>query len=171
MNKKIIVAVCLAVLPDSLLAADIQLSAHDFAERIEKKGAEKVIAAIPPVNGAEYDYIMRQIASGDQDWLALVPSVATTGAEGWNESLGTALAQAIPYNADGVMSVIDDYNIAISTSVVCSMPLYRETIPEQNSYFVKAVQSLYKSKSAQAQKCLQYLVTTVGQSGPFRQGN
>jgi antitoxin component of RelBE/YafQ-DinJ toxin-antitoxin module len=92
--------------------------------------------------------------------------LADAGAEGMNIDISQALALALVKNTDGVLAILDDRIIPISTNEVCSLPLYNMTIPEENVYVVKAIQALYKSNSVQAQKCLQELITTVGQSDP-----
>jgi len=144
-------------------------SAEEFAQQVQDYGAAKVISGIPETDEGLWNEIFKHISDGDAAWLKLIPSISMTGAVSWNEQLGTALAQAIPKNVNGVMEIIDDSNTSISTASVCSMPLYHETVPEQNEYVVKAIQALYKSNSVQAQKCLQQLIMTVGQSSQFRE--
>lgn len=166
--KKIILSLLLASASYSVMA-ERSPTAEEFAQQVQDYGAAKVISGIPETDDGLWNEIFKHISNGEAAWLKLIPSISMTGAVSWNEQLGTALAQAIPKNVNGVMEVIDDSNISISTASVCSMPLYHETVPEQNEYVVKAIQALYKSNSVQAQKCLQQLIMTVGQSSQFRE--
>jgi len=141
------------------------LTAHQFAQQIHDQGAKTVIASIPDADGGEWSYIMTHIASGSPDWLNIVPIISTTGAEGWNEDISSALAMVIPKNASGVVAVIDDAVVPRSTDAVCSMPLYQGTVAELNQYVVDAIRALHKTTGGK--NCLDTLVNVVGQSTEF----
>ncbi|MFZ4832494.1 hypothetical protein [Rouxiella sp. Mn2063] len=141
------------------------LTAQQFAQQIHDQGAKVVIASIPDADGGEWNYIMEHIASGSPDWLSIVPLISTAGAEGWNEDISSALAMAIPKNAPGVMAVIDDAVVPLSTDVVCSMPLYQGSTTELNQYVVDAIRALHKTTTGK--NCLDKLVNVVGQSTEF----
>jgi len=158
------------------LAAQITTTPEQLTQRIHKLGVKTVVKTLASENThatdqSEWEYIIGNIATGESAWLKIVPQIAPATDAGFAEDLGTALAQAIPKNVDGVMAVIDDRVLPINTMRVCSMPLYNESAAEQNDYFVKSVQALYKSNMVQAQKCLSILVTTVGQSDTFKDPN
>lgn len=146
------------------------ITASQLAERVRQQGADKVLRdmfyADVNANSGEWNYIVNHLINGNSDWLNVIPLLADTGAEGMNTDISRALALALVKNTDGVLAILNDRIIPISTRDVCSMPLYNKTISEENEYVVKAIQALYKSNSVQAQKCLQQLITTVGQSDP-----
>jgi hypothetical protein len=170
--KKNIFCIMAAVLTFSYstLAANAPpLTAKQFIDSVKKEGAQKVIAGIPDADNGEWDYIMHNITNGNDDWLKTVPWVSGTNSEAWHEDIISALAGAIPANVEGVMSVITSGDIAPSINQVCSMPIYNKNIPQLNEYFVQAVQALYKSHNPKAKKCLEQLVKTVGQAGPFKE--
>lgn len=146
------------------------IAASQLAERVRQQGAHKVLHDMfyydVNADSGEWNYILNHLTNGNSDWLNVIPLLADAGAEGMNIDISQALALALVKNTDGVLAILDDRIIPISTNEVCSLPLYNMTIPEENVYVVKAIQALYKSNSVQAQKCLQELITTVGQSDP-----
>lgn len=146
------------------------IAASQLAERVRQQGADKVLHDMfyydINADSGEWDYIVNHLINGNSDWLNVIPLLADAGAEGMNSDISRALALALVKNTDGVLAILDDRIIPISTDEVCSLPLYNKTRPERNEYVVNAIQALYKSNSVQAQKCLQELITTVGQSDP-----
>jgi len=169
--KKIIIVFLIAFTTQAMSAV---VTPGQIIERIHQQGAKNVVHAMAMENAkqsGEWEYIIEQIATGNSHWLTLVPLIAPATDAGFAEDISTALAQALPKNVNGVLAIINDYVPPLATRHICAMPLYHETIPEQNAYVVHAVQALYKSNRVQAQKCLQQLVTTVGQSGPFREAD
>lgn len=140
---------------------------------IHQEGAKKYLYALAKENAhatatSNWEYIIEGISSGNAEWLKIVPLMAGATDAGFAEDLATALAQAIPKNVVGVLKVLNNNVPPVSIQSVCSMPLYVETVPEQNEYFVKAVQALYKADTPQAKECLAQLIRTVGHAGPFR---
>lgn len=169
MNKLIIPLIL--IFPLAMAEKSADWSVETVTNQIEMQGAKKFINTMPDAPGGEWRVIMSHIASGDSSWLPLVPLIAPVVDAGFAEDLATALAEAIPDNVTGVMSVLDDNQSPVSTQSVCSMPLYTYSVTEQNKYVVRAIQALYKSKSTQAKKCLEQLVMVVGQSGTFSEPN
>ncbi|PLV61980.1 hypothetical protein NV64_07515 [Erwinia sp. B116] len=147
------------------------MTVEAVTKQIQQQGAKQFISEMPDAPGGKWHSIMQHIASGNASWLSLVPLLAPEVDAGFADDLATSLAEAIPANVEGVMSAIDDYHHPVSTQSVCAMPLYTRSVAEQNDYVVKAIQALYKSKSAQAMKCLNQLVSMVGQSSTFREAN
>lgn len=170
--KKIIIPIIAALAFNANAAKLSEITLSQITESIHALGAKKFIkiATIvdPATNISEWDLIMNGISMGDPEWLSLAPLLAPATDAGSTDDLITALTHAIPKNADGVMHILDDNVISLSTQNICSMILWKETVAEQNEYFVKAVQALYKNNTVQAQKCLTQLVTIVGQAGPFK---
>jgi len=142
-------------------------------ENIHDSGAKKYIHDLAKENAmatstSQWEAIVKGLSTGEAEWLQIVPLIARYTDAGFAEDLATALAQAIPANVAGVMNVLDEQIPPVSIGNVCSMPLYNETVPEQNEYVVKAIQALYKNDTPQAKECLRQLIKTVGKAGPFR---
>lgn len=142
-------------------------------ENIHDSGAKKYIHDLAKENAratstSQWEAIVKGLSSGEAEWLQIVPLIARYTDAGFAEDIATALAQALPKNVAGVMKVLDEQIPPVSIRNVCSMPLYNETVPEQNEYVVKAIQALYKSDTSQAKRCLTQLIDTVGSTGPFR---
>ncbi|AXU97546.1 hypothetical protein CI789_21530 [Erwinia persicina] len=142
-------------------------------ENIHDSGAKKYIHDLAKENAmatstSQWEAIVKGLSTGEAEWLQIVPLIARYTDAGFAEDLATALAQALPKNVAGVMNVLDEQLPPVSIGNVCSMPLYNETVPEQNEYVVKAIQALYKNDTPQAKECLRQLIKTVGKAGPFR---
>ncbi|MBD8214492.1 hypothetical protein [Erwinia persicina] len=142
-------------------------------ENIHDSGAKKYLHDLAKENAratstSQWEAIVKGLSSGEAEWLQIVPLIARYTDAGFAEDLATALAQALPKNVAGVMNVLDEQLPPVSIGNVCSMPLYNETVPEQNEYVVKAIQALYKNDTPQAKECLRQLIKTVGKAGPFR---
>jgi len=176
MKKIILLAVILSL---NVLASEGQkeerapiITASQLAELVRQQGADNVISTLSGTDGdgGEWKYVMDKISSGNSEWLNVVPLLADTGPEGMSIDISRAVALALINNTEGVLSIINDHFIPISTRDVCSMPFNNKTRPERNAYVVNAIQVLYKSNSVQAQKCLQQLIKTVGQSDPSWEG-
>jgi len=155
------------------IAAFAALTPTSVVDHIQHTGAKTYLQALARENAhaavkSDWEYIIAGISSGNAEWLKIVPLIASATDAGFAEDLATALAQAIPKNVGGVMEVLNDSVPPVSVRSVCSMPLYVETVPQKNEYFVKAVQALYKLNTAASKPCLAQLIGTVGQAGPFR---
>jgi len=142
-------------------------------ENIHDSGAKKYIHDLAKENAmatstSQWEAIVKGLSTGEAEWLQIVPLIARYTDAGFAEDLATALAQALPKNVAGVMNVLDEQIPPVSIGNVCSMPLYNETVAEQNEYVVKAIQALYKNDTPQAKECLRQLIKTVGKAGPFR---
>ncbi|WP_157076002.1 hypothetical protein [Erwinia persicina] len=142
-------------------------------ENIHDSGAKKYIHDLAKENAmatstSQWEAIVKGLSTGEAEWLQIVPLIARYTDAGFAEDLATALAQALPKNVAGVMNVLDEQLPPVSIGNVCSMPLYNETVLEQNEYVVKAIQALYKNDTPQAKECLRQLIKTVGKAGPFR---
>ncbi|KER04498.1 hypothetical protein LGZ99_06370 [Photorhabdus temperata] len=145
------------------------LTPEQLTQQIKRQGAKMVIANMPEGDNGEWDYITNHIASGDMAWLKIAPLLAK-GSDAYSaETLSTALATALPKNASGVLSVLNDSNVSISTESVCSLPFYQGTEAELNQYVIDSIRALYKNKGGE--KCLQKLIETTGNSKSFSEGD
>lgn len=174
--KGAMLAALLLCVPAVYAGDYLKPTAEQFAAQVNKQGSAKTISAIPAPEGdksasGEWAFIMDKISSGDPEWLKIVPGIMPADNGRWSSDIAAALTEAIPLNAGGVMSVMDDKNFFKSTKTICSMPIYTGSgsVGKLNNYFVRAVQALYKENSVQAQKCLVQIVNTVGQSEPFKE--
>ncbi|WP_455819224.1 hypothetical protein [Pseudomonas cerasi] len=161
------------MLSHSSIAAINVVTPKTVLENIHHNGAKKYLHVLAEENAeasskSEWESIVEGIATGGAAWLQIVPRIALYTDAGFAEDLTTALSQALPENVAGVMNVLDEKIPPVSIHNVCSMPLYNETVPEQNEYVVKTIQALYKNVNPQAKKCLRQLIDTVGSTGPFR---
>lgn len=157
----------------SSIAETIAVTPKMVLENIRESGAKKYIHDLAKENAmatstSQWEAIVKGLSTGEAEWLKIVPLIARYTDAGFAEDLATALALALPKNAAGVMNVLDEKIPPLSIRNVCSMPLYNETVPEQNEYVVKAIQALYKNDTSQAKRCLTQLIDTVGSTGPFR---
>lgn len=142
-------------------------------DHIQHNGAKNYLIDLAKENSratssSQWESIVEGLSSGQAEWLQIVPLIARYTDAGFAEDLTTALAQALPKNVAGVLNVLDEKIPPVSIRAVCSMPLYSETVAEQNEYVVKAIQALYKHGTPQAKSCLTQLIDTVGNAGPFR---
>lgn len=155
------------------ITAFAALTPTSVLDQIHYDGAKTYLRSLARENAhateiSDWEYIVAGISSGNAKWLKIVPLIASATDAGFAEDLATVLAQAIPKNVGGVMEVLNDSVPPVSVWSVCSMPLYVETFPQKNEYFVKAEQALYKLNTATSKQCLAQLIRTVGQAGPFR---
>ena len=72
-----------------------------------------VFAAITPesvtgmkLSASDWKYISQKVASGQQDWLSVVPSLATRVSKQQADQLEEALATALPVNTKQVLSIL-----------------------------------------------------------------
>jgi hypothetical protein len=70
--------------------------------------SQTVIAFRNPSFSATNRAMSEGIASGDEQWLALVPLLSTSGSAEGAEGLISELADALPRNAAGVLRVLSD---------------------------------------------------------------
>ncbi|MBS9432720.1 hypothetical protein [Photorhabdus hainanensis] len=145
------------------------LTPEQLSLQIKQQGARAVIKNIPEGDNGEWDYITDHIASGDITWLKVAPLLAKGSDAHSSETLSIALATALPKNVNGVLSILDDSNVSISTDSVCSLPFYQGTEAELNQYVVDSIRALYKNKSGE--KCLQKLISATGNSKSFSEGD
>lgn len=140
-------------------------SPEEVTQKIDKIGARAFVLNLGD-SSKKWRYIINKISTGQDEWLELVPRLSVPGLVGWHEDLESALAEAIPGNAQGVMNVIDKTD-NLSIEQVCAMPIYNKSIAKQNEYVVNSMQSLYKVHTITAQKCLDHLIDVVKQAPPF----
>ena len=77
--------------------------------RMQRDGVTQTMTAFEdPSFSATNGAMSEGIASGDEQWLALVPLLSTTGHAEGSEGLTSDLAAALPRNAAGVLRVLSD---------------------------------------------------------------
>lgn len=86
------------------------LTADHVANLIAADGAAHTVAVLTgPADPTGIDEVFAGIATGEPDWLALVPSVAPATDGMYAEGLQDALATALTHNAPGVLALIPDH--------------------------------------------------------------
>jgi hypothetical protein len=84
----------------------------------------------------DYERVLDGVARGDPRWLALVPEIDPGTDADSAESLGIAVAEALPKNATGVLRLIRANRSWLSA---CSYPMIEPTPKEARSYFRRAI--------------------------------
>ncbi|WP_445493569.1 hypothetical protein [Photorhabdus sp. SF281] len=175
--KKLLSIIALNLLAFNSFAVELKITnpypnlmPAQITEKVNSMGVRKfIISTSPNVDGSTWDYILSHISSGNIEWLRIVPILSTGVDAGSAEDLSTAVATALPKNASGVLSVLNDSNVSISTESVCSLPFYQGTEAELNQYVIDSIRALYKNKGGG--KCLQKLIETTGNSKSFSEGD
>jgi hypothetical protein len=108
--------------------------------QIEREiAAEGARAAVRGLwRSGDYDGVLRELASGEQRWLALAPALAQGADAAAAEGLSVALAEALPRNAEGVLKVLDQSRRALSPGRVCGVPFVEGTKINIGSYLAEA---------------------------------
>jgi len=171
MNKFMLFA--LSAISFNSITAFAALTPASVLDDIQHNGAKTYIQALARENAhaavkSDWEYIIAGISSGNAEWLKIIPLIAAATDAGFAEDLAYRACTGYPKNVGGVMEVLNDSVPPVSVRSVCSMPLYVETFPQKNEYFVKAEQALYKLNTAKSKPCLAQLIRTVDQAGPFR---
>lgn len=108
----------------SLLAVTLILPAFVFAA-ITPESATKV-----RLSASDWNYISQKVASGQEDWLSIVPSLAPKVSKEQADQLEDALATALPINTKTVLSVLRKIdhleNSKVSgTDIVCVLKVVK----------------------------------------------
>ena len=86
------------------------LSADMMANLMAADGAAHTVAVLTgPADPTGIDKVFAGIASGDPEWLALVPTLQPALDGEHAEGLQHALAAALPLNPAGVLTLLPDY--------------------------------------------------------------
>lgn len=158
--RRLIIVFMATAFGSSALAADAP-SASDLRLALAQRGAKTVVAEL--LNQDQWDSVSDQIASGRQEWLALVPQLATGADAGPAEDLGIDLATALPKNPAAVLSIANeiawkDAGI-IGLERVCGIPFVEDTQPKSyEQRAVRAVRSVSDpTLERKKRECLAYL--------------
>ncbi|HZH06989.1 MAG TPA: hypothetical protein VEY69_09965, partial [Lautropia sp.] len=104
---------------------------------IDRDGASQTVQALDKDEGAvTFDMVLDGIASGRDEWLALVPLLAGAVDGGTGTGLEIAVAEALPRNAAGVLRLIGNGRTAAET---CGYPMIEATTTESSTYFSAAL--------------------------------
>jgi len=125
------------------------MTAGSIAAEIGSEGARPVVQRL--WNSGEFGRVLDAIATGDSEWIALSPELAS-GADGAaGEGLGIALARALPKNPAAVLSALDAELPAISIARVCGLPFVEGSIQDIESYRREAEAALEQVRGAALQ--------------------
>lgn len=97
----------------------------------------------------EYETVLDGIASGDAQWLALVPRLQPGTDAGTSESLRIAVAEALARNPTAVLRLIK-HNRAWRE--VCAYPMIEPTRKEARNYFRAAIPAVKGVRSPALQR-------------------
>lgn len=164
-GKGLFFALCFLALP----VAAGELTPQQLTRQIDTQGPKAVIATLYGQDERQWRVVMEEIGKGDSAWLSVAARLAPGSDADSAESLATAVATAIPYNPAGVLAILDDNALPLSTSEVCGLPFYTLTEPELDHYVVAAIQALYKVAASKA--CIDTLVNTLRRSDGFNADN
>lgn len=107
----------------------------------------------------DFDEVLKGIASGNGQWLALVPRLAPGTDAGTAESLPIVIAEALPKNPVGVLQLIKRDASWLNE---CGYPMIEPTPKEMRTYFraaIPAVKSVHQRGLQKVKKlCLSELV-------------
>ena len=134
----------------------------DLRAMVAEHGARYVVDEL--VRQDRWDAVSRHIATGQADWLLLVPMLATGTDAGPSEDLGVDLAFALPKNPQAVLTVANEKKWAeggiIGIQRVCGVPFVETTEPRK--YLrdtTRAVQGVTDPELANKRRqCLEALV-------------
>ena len=91
------------------VAASGAVTPDQFRAMMQRDGARKTVQALDNDAGSEtLAQVYQGIASGNDQWLAVVPLLSTGTDASTSESLMDALAEALPRNAAGLLRIIGD---------------------------------------------------------------
>lgn len=86
------------------------LTAAHLADLIAADGAAHTVAVLTgPADPTGIDKVFQGIATGQPEWLALVPAIEPATDGMYAEGLQDALATALTHNAPGVLALIPDH--------------------------------------------------------------
>ncbi len=108
----------------SLLAVTLILPAYVFAAITPESATRARLSA------SDWNYITQKVASGQEDWLSIVPSLAAKVSKEQAVQLEDALATALPINTKKVLSVLRkidrrENSKVGGTDIVCVLKVVR----------------------------------------------
>lgn len=111
----------------------------------------------------EWQTVLNNIKTGKSKWLNVAKEIQTGTDAGTAEDLTEAVAFAIPNNAQGVLSILNDDSI-LNVNSVCVLPVYNVTDEQYNKLVVDSIRVLYKLPNSKA--CIDRMVNNIGTSLP-----
>lgn len=119
-----------------------QTIAAVLVKQIDEQGAK---ATVSGMSESQWDDLLARVDSGNSEWVALVPKLATGTDGGNSEDLGIGLAYALPKNPKAVLRAIDpDNGPVLGVRRVCSAPFIEDTVPDIPGYIKRAKAALNK---------------------------
>ena len=116
--KNIAAAAVALLLSASVLAAQAVPSADALLEQIHIEGARQVLWQLWD-KPTEFGHVLSGIESGSANWLRVAAELREAADGAASLSLDYAVAQAIPHNPSGVLSLI---NNGFPLDMVCTSP-------------------------------------------------
>lgn len=141
------------------------LTPQEVRTMVQRDGAAATVRALNEGGTAaapnRFAALERGIASGDQQWLEIVPLIrpGTDGETG--EGLSTSLADALPRNAAGVLRVSGTPDEVAS---VCDPVAFEEMSPERRTYVQTAITAVEAVSDPALQQVKASCLTTLRSS-------
>jgi hypothetical protein len=130
--------------------AGMSVSRVDLVARLDYVGSKRTVDELWDQN--RWGSVVDQISTGQADWVALAPRLATGTDAGTSETLGIALALALPRNPAAVLAALDlQGGPVLGPSIVCGVPLIDESPRFVANYRRRARAALNKVQSAALQ--------------------
>lgn len=146
-------------------AATTPITAAQLTQKIKEHGAKTIISDLYQGDESQWQYVLTRVGSGEKEWLTIAALLAPDSDADSAESLATAAATAIPHNPAGVLFILKEETLPLTTENVCSLPFYSIKEPEFNQYVVDSIQALYKVPGSK--ECIDTIVNTIGKSNGF----
>ncbi len=109
-------------------------STAEVATMIERDGATRTVQTLDQGETVtRFTQVLESIASGDPQWLALVPRLGPGVDAGTSTGLIIAVAEALPRNAAGVLGLAVAGGWSLDDA--CSYPMIEPTAAEKAAYF------------------------------------
>lgn len=136
------------------------LSPAEVAAMIDRDGATRTVQTLDQGETVtRFTQVLEGIASGDAQWLALVPRLGPGVDAGTSTGLIIAVAEALPRNPSGVLGLAAGGNWSLEDA--CSYPMIEPTAEQKAAYFaavIPAVEGVAEPGLQQAKKtCLTQL--------------
>jgi hypothetical protein len=125
-------ALALAVLsagplgPGSAAHAQVRVNLPEVRASLESRGPRETVGRLQAAS--QWDVVLDGIGKGEVAWIALVPRLAQGTDAGLSETLGVALAKALPRAPAAVLNALDPGDgPLLGPSRVCGAPFVEPT--------------------------------------------
>jgi hypothetical protein len=118
--------------------------------RLESHGAKYVVDALSSQD--RYEDLLNHIDSGEADWIALAPQLATGTDVATAEELAISLALGLPKNPAAVLLVLDPQIEPLNPERVCGVPFVEGTVNDVPGYIRRSQSALQRVNDARLSK-------------------